>query len=164
MHRHGFQGRKLSRETDQRKALIRSQATSLVLHEQITTTVAKAKEVAPYFERLVTKAKNGDLANQRALRANLLTENAVQKLLQELTPAFAKRSGGYTRIVKAGFRRGDNAPMAVLALVLPERLAEAAKPAEAKDTAAPTGQVKALPAKKKATASKKTAPKAKAKA
>lgn len=124
MHRHGFQGRKLSRETDQRKALIRSQATSLVLHEQITTTVAKAKEVAPYFERLVTKAKNGDLANQRALRANLLTEVAVQKLLQELTPAFKERSGGYTRIVKAGNRRGDNAPMAILALVLPEHLSD----------------------------------------
>jgi large subunit ribosomal protein L17 len=132
MHRHGYQGRKLSRERDQRIALLRAQATSLVLHEQITTTEAKAKEVAPFFERLVTKAKKGDLPNQRALRAELSSKNAVQKLIHELTPAFADRLGGYTRIVKAGNRRGDNAPMAILALVLPERLADSLESAEAK--------------------------------
>jgi large subunit ribosomal protein L17 len=100
-----------------------------VLHESITTTEAKAKEVAPHFERLVTKAKKGDLANSRALRAFLLTENAVQKMLQELAPAFGERNGGYTRIIKAGNRRGDNAPMAVLSLVLPEKVE---KPVETK--------------------------------
>lgn len=140
MHRHGYQGRKLSLDRDQRKALIRGQVTSLVLHEQITTTEAKAKEIAPYFERLVTKAKQGGLPDKRALQAALLTENAVQKLLVELAPAFGERTGGYTRIVKIGPRRGDNAPMAVVALVLPERLpqkpaADAAEAPEVKPTA-----------------------------
>ncbi|HSX01171.1 MAG TPA: 50S ribosomal protein L17 [Candidatus Saccharimonas sp.] len=118
MHRHGYQGRKLQLEAGPRRALIRGQLTSLVLHEAITTTEAKAKEVAPRFERLVTYAKQGTLASGRSLRRQLLTENAVQKLLQELTPAFAGRQGGYTRIIKLENRRGDNAPMARLSLVL----------------------------------------------
>lgn len=118
MHRHTYQGRKLSSEAGPRRALLRGQVTSLVLHEAITTTVAKAKEVAPYFERLVTYAKKDTLAGGRALRAELLTEAAVQKLVQELTPAFKDRQGGYTRIIKVANRRGDNAPMARLSLVL----------------------------------------------
>jgi large subunit ribosomal protein L17 len=122
MHRHSYQGRKLSRARDQREALLRSLATSLVLHEQIQTTLAKAKEVAPYVERVVTYAKQNTLANQRQLRIMLLTENAVQKMIQELAPAFKERQGGYTRVIKAGHRRGDNAPMAVVSLVLPARL------------------------------------------
>src|SRR6266700_17532 len=121
MHRHGYQGRKLQLAAGPRRALIRGQVTSLVLHEAITTTEAKAKEVAPNFERLVTHAKKGTLAAGRALRAEILTENAVQKLLQELVPAFEGRQGGYTRIVKLENRRGDNAPMAHLSLVLNER-------------------------------------------
>ena len=91
MHRHGYQGRKLQLAAGPRRALIRGQITSLVLHEAITTTEAKAKEVAPHFERLVTYAKKGTLASERALRAQLLTENAVQKLIQELKPAFESR-------------------------------------------------------------------------
>src|SRR4051812_580451 len=118
MHRHGYKGRKLQLAAGPRRALIRGQLTSLVLHEAITTTEAKAKEVAPHFERLVTHAKKGTLAGSRALRRELLTENAVQKLIQELTPAFEVRQGGYTRIIKLGNRRGDNAPMAQLSLVL----------------------------------------------
>lgn len=157
MHRHGYTGRKLSLEQGPRKALIRGLATSLVLHEQITTTEAKAKEIAPYVERLVTKAKAGDLASQRALRASLLTENAVQKLLQELTPAFAERNGGYTRIVKAGNRRGDNAPMAIVALVLPERLAAKPKATQAKEpTEAVVADAPTTPPKAKATKTKAT--------
>lgn len=132
MHRHGYMGRKLSLTTGPRRALIRGQITSLVLHEAITTTEAKAKEVAPRFERLVTYAKKGTLAAGRQLRGELLTENAVQKLLQELTPAFAGRQGGYTRIIKLGNRRGDNAPMAQLSLVLDEVKAPAKTPATAK--------------------------------
>jgi large subunit ribosomal protein L17 len=127
MHRHGYIGRKLQLEAGPRRALIRGQLTSLVLHEAITTTEAKAKEVAPYFERLVTYAKKGTLAGGRALRRELLTENATQKMLQELTPAFEGRQGGYTRIIKLPNRRGDNAPMARLSLVLNDR--PAAKPA-----------------------------------
>ena len=118
MHRHGYQGRKLQLATGPRRALIRGQLTSLVLHEAITTTEAKAKEMAPRFERLVTHAKKGTLAGGRMLRKELLTENATQKMLLELAPAFAERHGGYTRIIKLENRRGDNAPMARLALVL----------------------------------------------
>ena len=118
MHRHGYQGRKLQLAAGPRRALIRGQLTSLVLHEAITTTEAKAKEVAPRFERLVTYAKRGTLAGGRALRRELLTENATQKMIIELAPAFAERQGGYTRIIKLGNRRGDNAPMARLSLVL----------------------------------------------
>src|ERR1700712_2556831 len=118
MHRHGYQGRKLQLDAGPRRARIRGQLTSLVLHEAITTTEAKAKEVAPRFERLVTYAKRGTLAGGRALRRELLTENATQKMVAELAPAFAERKGGYTRIIKLGNRRGDNAPMARLSLVL----------------------------------------------
>jgi large subunit ribosomal protein L17 len=147
MHRHGYQGRKLQLAAGPRRALIRGQLTSLVLHEAITTTEAKAKEVAPRFERLVTYAKRGTLAGGRALRRELLTEASAQKMLIELAPAFADRQGGYTRIVKLGNRRGDNAPMARLSLVLDDaKLGTAPVPA----------------AKAKAPAPKKAAPKPKA--
>lgn len=118
MHRHGYQGRKLQLAAGPRKALIRGQITSLILHEAITTTEAKAKEVAPKFERLVTYAKKGTLAGDRSLRRVVFTENAVQKMRQELAPQWAERQGGYTRIIKLGNRRGDNAPMVRLALVM----------------------------------------------
>ena len=121
MHRHAYQGRKLQRDRDQRRALLRSLVTSLVMHESITTTEAKAKEAAPFFEKLVTKAKKGDLHNQRQLHAVLLTEVAVKKLVTELAPLYKSRHGGYTRVTKLNNRRGDNAPMAELSLVLPEK-------------------------------------------
>jgi large subunit ribosomal protein L17 len=137
MHRHGYQGRKLQRDTGPRRALVRGLATSLVLHEAVTTTEAKAKEVAPYFERLVTYAKKGTLAGRRALGEELLTENAVQKLIQELLPAFADRNGGYTSIIHMPNRRGDNAPMARLSLVLNEQArAQAVKKSAKKPAAA----------------------------
>lgn len=144
MHRHGYIGRKLQMAAGPRRALIRGQLTSLVLHEAITTTEAKAKEVAPQFERLVTYAKQGTLAGGRALRRELLTEPATQKMLQELVPAFEGRQGGYTRIIKLGNRRGDNAPMARLSLVLNE--VKAAPVAEAKP-AKTTAKAPAKPAK-----------------
>ncbi len=118
MHRHGYQGRKLQLAAGPRKALIRGQITSLILHEAITTTEAKAKEVAPRFERIVTYAKKGTLAGDRSLRKEVFTENAIQKMRQELAPQWAERHGGYTRIIKLGNRRGDNAPMVRLALVM----------------------------------------------
>lgn len=136
MHRHGYQGRKLQLDAGPRKALVRGLLTSLVMHESITTTEAKAKEIAPQFERLVTKAKKGDLHNQRQLRSVLLTEVASQKMIYELAPAFAERNGGYTRIIKIANRRGDNAKMAVVQLVLPEKKAVAPETAEKAPAAA----------------------------
>ena len=162
MHRHGYAGRKLQLAAGPRRALVRGQLTSLVLHEAITTTEAKAKEVAPRFEHLVTTAKKGTLASGRQLRTELLTENAIQKLLQELLPAFTERHGGYTRIVKLAPRRGDNAPMARLSLVLdgatlgkpqaPAKAPKEAKAAPAKPAAkaAAKAESKAAPATEEA--------------
>lgn len=129
MHRHGYKGRKLQLAAGPRRALIRGQVTSLVLHEQITTTVAKAKEIAPQFEKLVTKAKKGDLHNRRQIRTVLLTDKATQKLVEEIAPAFKDRNGGYTRIVKVGNRLGDNAPMATV--MLTDKTASEKKPSKA---------------------------------
>ncbi len=128
MHRHGYSGRKLQREAGPRRALVRGLVTSLVLHEQIVTTEAKAKEAAPYFERLVTKAKKGGLHQRRQIRAFLLTDKATEKMVQVLAPVFADRNGGYTRVVKLGNRQGDNAPMA--ALMLTEKPSSASDKAE----------------------------------
>jgi large subunit ribosomal protein L17 len=130
MHRHGYKGRKLQLEAGPRKALIRGQITSLVLHEQITTTEAKAKEIAPRFEKLVTKAKKGDLHNRRQIRSILLTDKATEKLVEEIAPAFKDRNGGYTRVVKVGNRLGDNAAMATV--MLTEKIQRAATAAPAK--------------------------------
>ncbi len=157
MHRHGYQGRKLQLEAGPRKALVRGLLTSLVMHESITTTEAKAKEIAPQFERLVTKAKKGDLHNQRQLRSVLLTEVASQKMIYELAPAFAERNGGYTRIIKIANRRGDNAKMAVVQLVLPEKKIVNPVKEDKKDVKKPV--VKKEAAKK--AAPKKTTAKAK---
>lgn len=140
MHRHGYKGRKLQLAAGPRRALVRGQVTSLVLHEQITTTEAKAKEIAPIFEKLVTKAKKGDLHNRRQIRTVLLTDKATQKLIEEIAPAFAKREGGYTRIVKLGNRSGDNASMAAVQLTEKPVRRPAAKPekkTEEKPKAAP---------------------------
>ncbi len=133
MHAHVASSRKLSLKRDQREALLRGLVTSLVLHEKIETTEAKAKEVAPITEKLITRAKQGGVTNQRIIIKTLLTENAVQKLMYELAPAMKERTGGYTRIVKLGYRRGDNAPLAQVSLVLPEKLADA-KPEKAAKT------------------------------
>jgi large subunit ribosomal protein L17 len=151
MHRHGYQGRKLQLEAGPRKALVRGLLTSLVMHESITTTEAKAKEIAPQFEKLVTKAKKGDLHNQRQLRSVILTEVAAQKMIYELAPEWKDRNGGYTRIIKIANRRGDNAKMAVIQLVLPENRTVAAKPEtkEVKKPAAKKPAVKKAPAKAK---------------
>lgn len=128
MHRHAYQGRKLSREAGPRLALVRGQLTSLVLYEKIETTLAKAKEVAPEVDRIITKAKRGTLSDWRVIRAEIPVESAVQKLKLELLPRLDERTSGYTRIIKTANRRGDNAPMAVLALIL----SKPAKPEEPK--------------------------------
>ena len=162
MHRHGYKGRKLSLEKGPRTALVRGMLTSLVMHEAMTTTEAKAKEVAPRFEKLVTKAKKGDLHSQRQLRGVLLTEVAAQKLCYELAPLWADRQGGYTRIVKLANRRGDNAPLVRLQLVLPEKPAatEPAKDAKAetKPASKPAAKKPAAKTATKAAAKKTDAP------
>lgn len=159
MHRHGYQGRKLQLAAGPRKALIRGQITSLVLHEQITTTIAKAKEIAPRFERLVTKAKKGDLHNRRQIRSLVLTDKATEKLIVEIAPNFKDRNGGYTRIIKLGNRRGDNAPMAALSLVK-DGWKDSVKSDTPKDTKSTTKAKKPVAAKnatKKPIAKKETA-------
>ncbi len=166
MHRHGYQGRKLQLAAGPRRALIRGQLTSLVLHEAITTTEAKAKEVAPRFERLVTYAKKNTLAGGRLLRRELLTENAALKLQQELAPAFAERQGGYTRIVKLANRRGDNAPMARLSLVLDgvKLAAPTTEPAKAATPKVTEAKIAKVAPKKPATKKTPKAPAKKAEA
>lgn len=109
-------GRKLSRERDQRKALKRSLLEALFLREKITTTEAKAREVAPIAEKYITKAKRGGL-HERRLLARVLSERAVKKLVTEIALRYGEREGGYTRIIKLGPRKTDGAKMAVLELV-----------------------------------------------
>ncbi len=115
--RHGIQGRKLSRKSSHRKALFLNMANSLIEHGQIKTTLPKAKDLRPFVERLVTLGKKGDLHARRRALAILRSQSSVQKLLAELADRFKKRNGGYTRIVKAGHRYGDNAPMAIIEFV-----------------------------------------------
>ena len=115
--RHKMGGRKLQRTSSHRKALLRNMAQSLIKHEQITTTVAKARELRPYTEKLITLAKHGGLSNRRLAFARLLDETQLAKLFGPLAERYAGRSGGYTRIIKAGYRASDAAPIAVIELV-----------------------------------------------
>ncbi len=120
MHRHAYKTRKLSKATGPRRALLRGLVDSLILYEKIETTEARAREIAPITEKLITKAKKQDLHNYRQILAAVSSPVAGQKLYYELAAGFEGRDGGYTRIIKTGNRRGDNAPMAVVELVLPE--------------------------------------------
>ena len=115
--RHRVGGRKLQRTASHRAALFRNQAAALVKHEQIITTLAKAKELRPYVEKLVTLAKKGGLANRRLAHARLLDDTQLKKLFDVLGPRYADRNGGYTRVIKAGIRASDAAPMAVIEFV-----------------------------------------------
>ena len=117
MHRHGYQGRKFGRETDQRRALIKGLADSLVKYESIETTLEKAKEVAPYVEKLITKAKKGDLHNRRQILSGLQTVACAHKLVDEIAPKLVGRTSGHLRIVKTRLRRGDNAQLAKVSFV-----------------------------------------------
>lgn len=115
--RHGKTGRKLNRESSHRKAMFANMAASLIVHEQIVTTLPKAKELKPIVDRLVTLGKRGDLHARRLAVARIRDEEAVNKLFATLAPRYDSRPGGYTRVLKAGFRYGDSAPMAVIELV-----------------------------------------------
>ena len=117
MHRHGYQGRKFHRERDQREALIKGLADSLVKYETIETTLEKAKEVVPYIEKLITKAKKGDLHNRRQVISGLQTIASAHKLVDEIAPKLAGRVSGHVRIVKTTTRRGDNAQLARISFV-----------------------------------------------
>lgn len=111
MHRHGYQGRKFGRERDQRRALLKGLATSLVEHGKIETTLQKAKELVPYTEALITKAKIGDLHNRRHIIAALSTIEAAHRLVDEIAPKL-NRTSGHLRIVRTTLRVGDNAQLA----------------------------------------------------
>ncbi len=115
--RHRVGHRKLQRTAGHRNAMFRAMAASLIKHEQITTGVAKAKELRPYVEKLITLAKRGGLSNRRLAHARLLDETQLAKLFDVLAERYKDREGGYTRIVKAGFRASDASPIAIIELV-----------------------------------------------
>ncbi|MDB5169296.1 MAG: rplQ [Candidatus Saccharibacteria bacterium] len=117
MHRHGYKGRKFHRERDQRRALIKGLADSLVKYETIETTLPKAKEIIPYVEKLITKAKKGDLHNRRQVISSLQTLESAHKLVDEIAPKLSGRNSGHLRIVKTTTRRGDNTQMAKVSFV-----------------------------------------------
>jgi len=145
MHRHGYQGRKFGRETDQRRALIRGLADSLVLRESIETTLPKAKEVLTYTEKLITKAKKGGLHNRRQVIAGLQTLEAAHKLVDDVAPKLGGRPSGHLRIEKTDLRRGDAAQMARVSFV--DDLSKAApKPAKTETAAKPAKPAAAKPA------------------
>jgi large subunit ribosomal protein L17 len=115
--RHRYGGRKLSRTSAHRTALFRNMAAALIKHEQITTTLPKAKELRPYVEKLITLAKKGGLSNRRLAHARLLDDAQLTKLFDVLASRYAGRNGGYTRVIKAGIRASDAAPMAIIEFV-----------------------------------------------
>ena len=115
--RHRMGGRKLQRTSSHRTAMFRNMAAALIKHEQITTTLAKAREIRPYTEKLVTLAKKGGLSNRRLAHARLLDDKQLVKLFDVLAPRYADRAGGYLRIVKAGIRASDAADMAIIEFV-----------------------------------------------
>ncbi|MBQ8651643.1 MAG: 50S ribosomal protein L17 [Alphaproteobacteria bacterium] len=115
--RHGFAKRRLNRTSSHRKAMFMAMSCSLIEHEQIKTTLPKAKELRPIVEKLITMARKGTLHARRMAIAKLQRQNIVKKLFDDLAPRFASRPGGYIRIMKAGFRYGDAAPMAIIEFV-----------------------------------------------
>ena len=115
--RHGRSGRRLNRTVSHRKALFSNMAASLIEHEQITTTLPKAKELRPIVEKLVTLGKRGDLHARRQVIAAIGSDVLAKRLFETIAPRYATRNGGYLRIMKAGFRHGDNAAMAVIEFV-----------------------------------------------
>ena len=115
--RHKVGQRKLQRTSSHRRALLRNMAASLIKHEQIQTTLPKARELRPYVEKLITLAKHGGLSNRRLAHSRLLDDTQLTKLFDVLAARYAGRDGGYTRVIKAGYRGSDAAPMGVIELV-----------------------------------------------
>jgi large subunit ribosomal protein L17 len=115
--RHRNAGRKLQRTSSHRTALFRNMAAALIKHEQITTTTAKAKELRPYVEKLVTLAKKGGLSNRRLAMSKIMDDAQLRKLFDVIGPRYAERNGGYTRVIKAGIRMSDSAQIAIIEFV-----------------------------------------------
>ncbi len=154
MHRHGYEGKKLGRERDQRRLLVRGLATSLVVEGHIETTLPKAKVVVPYAEKLITQAKKGGLHSRRKVISGLDTVAAGHKLVDEIVPK-TKRTSGHLRIVKTSLRRGDNAQLARVEFV-DDLSVPVAAPKTTKPKAAPAKKAPAKTAAKKPAAKPKT--------
>ena len=149
--RHKFGYRKLNRTSEHRKALFKNMLNSLIKYEQITTTLPKAKELKPQIDKVITLGKKNSLHSKKDLFAELQSKTSVQKLIKTLSQRYEKRKGGYSRVIRAGFRYGDDAPMAIIELVdrdiqakkvdIKKKPEEAAKPTpedKSKDTAKKT--------------------------
>ncbi len=128
MHRHGYKGRKFGRERDQRKALLKGLAVSLVEHGEIETTLPKAKELVRYIEKLITKAKRGDLANRRLVISGLGSQSAAIRLVDVIAPQLTGRNSGHVRVERTRLRVGDAAQMATISFV--DEIKDVAKPAK----------------------------------
>ena len=115
--RHKFAHRKLNRTSEHRKALFKNMLNSLIKYEQITTTLPKAKELKPKIDKVITLGKKNNLASKKDLYAKLQSKSSVDKLIKTLSQRYEKRKGGYSRIIRAGFRYGDDAPMSIIELV-----------------------------------------------
>ena len=115
--RHGLANKKLNRTSEHRKAVLKNMLNSLIKYEQIITTLPKAKELKPQIDKVITIGKKNDLNNKKKLFSKLQNQFSVKKVFEELSKRYSKRNGGYSRVLKAGFRTGDDAPMAVIELV-----------------------------------------------
>jgi len=135
MHRHGYQGRKFHRERGPRRALLKGLADAVVRDETVETTLPKAKEIVPYLERLITKAKKGDLHNRRRVISGLATLESAHKLVDQIAPKLTGRTSGHLRVEKTRLRRGDNTQMARVSFVDDLKEAPVAKPAKAEKPA-----------------------------
>ena len=143
MHRHGYKGRKFGRERDQRRALMKGLASSLVEYQSIETTLPKAKELVPYIEKLITKAKKGGLHNRRQVMAGLSTKEVADKLMDEIAPKLTGRTSGHVRVTRTRVRVGDGAEMATIEFV--DDLTSSAKESKVE---APIAEAEAKPASK----------------
>ena len=143
MHRHGYKGRKFGRERDQRRALMKGLASSLVEYQSIETTLPKAKELVPYIEKLITKAKKGGLHNRRQVMAGLSTKEVADKLMDEIAPKLTGRTSGHVRVTRTRVRVGDGAEMATREFV--DDLTSSAKESKVE---APKAKAEAKPASK----------------
>ena len=115
--RHGMSNKKLNRTSEHRKALLMNMLNSLIKYEQITTTLPKAKELKPQIDKVITLGKKNSLASKKNLFSQLQSKTSVDKLVKDLSQRYVKRHGGYSRVIRAGFRYGDDAPMAIIELV-----------------------------------------------
>ncbi len=155
MHRHGYKGKKFHRERDQREALIQGLADSLIKYESIETTFVKAKEIVPYVEKLITKAKKGDLHNRRQIISSLQTIESAHKLVDDIAPKLTGRVSGHLRVERTKVRRGDNTQMARVSFVDDLTAAPVAKAAaKAEKPAVKKAPVAKKPAAKKPVAKK----------